>query len=537
MKKPTSLAILVLLGLAAKAAVAQPEPLASIEVIPEHTLGEAYPFWTVTNFTSLQAFIRPETREAIPREHPFMREVNCIRLLGGRDDGMHDFFKGVDAEGRAICDFSLMLAMLDGILECGYTPRIVLDKVPFAMSREQKIERYGNALPPEDFGLYHDYVRQAVSAMIEAFGEREVRTWRFRVATEPDLYPNHWAGTEEEYWKLYDTVVDAVTGLLPEADIGPGNILNPTSFRTIERPLWGLDLIDHAAAGRNRWTAATGSRMTFFSLSWYDRVGERGDVHELSRAIGMIRKRLQQYPEFRDIPVEVAEFMILHDEHRNRLYAGEVSEWSASWLGAVIGQVYRENIRKVHLWDTTTAGVYHPQAHVLAFLEEASGGTRVETVVKSHYRLEGEVGAVAILRQGSLYLLVHHHDARRQADQTAPLYLSIRKPFDSPTGGWRADHRQVDAEHGVFIRQFIEDCQAAGIPMVEGAGRFEGSPFRLFGEEGEALFRQNRDRYAELSNRLMVEVGQPVSEANDRLVLELELPAHSVRMIRMYPAR
>ncbi len=64
--------------------------------------------------------------------------------------------------------------------------------------------------------------------------------------TEPDLRPAHWAGTREEYFAHYDYTVEAVRSVLPDARIGPGNILNPRYSKR-----WGLDIIDHLAKGAN----------------------------------------------------------------------------------------------------------------------------------------------------------------------------------------------------------------------------------------------------------------------------------------------
>ena len=226
--------------------------------------GPAYRFWTVSNFTSQHMFADPEGRQQVRRPRPYIRYVNTVRLMGGRHDGRNAYFKGVRDDGTLDCDFTDLVAYLQGMLDLDLTPRIVLDNVPTAMSEPEELHVYGNTLPPKDEKVWHRYVQLAVQAMVNAFGLDQVRSWRFRVGTEPDLFPGHWSGTKEQYLLHYDATADAVLSVIPDADIGPGNILNPTEAGAnadSTRTRWGLDIIDHAATGTNRWTGKTGTAL------------------------------------------------------------------------------------------------------------------------------------------------------------------------------------------------------------------------------------------------------------------------------------
>jgi xylan 1,4-beta-xylosidase len=242
----------------------------SFQVEPRVPVGECFNFWSIKNFTYQDLFDQPLGREAFRRNHPYTRYINCVRLIGGRGDGKNRWLLRVEADGRQVTDFTGMIRYLRAIQEWGYTPRIVLDNVPTELSAPGRpLHTYGNTYPPTDYGAYHRYLRAAVEAMVQAFGRETVGRWRFRVMTEPDLNPGHWAASKEEFLRLYDYAVDAVTQVLPEADIGPGNILNPVKHRK-----WGLDIIDHCATGRNYRTGQIGTRMRYFSCSWYGAVNE-----------------------------------------------------------------------------------------------------------------------------------------------------------------------------------------------------------------------------------------------------------------------
>ncbi|MCX7017367.1 MAG: hypothetical protein NTW86_33185, partial [Candidatus Sumerlaeota bacterium] len=87
----------------------------TIEVDASKSAGPCYNFWSISNFTSEDMFAQPEMREKIARSHPFMKYVNCVRLLGGRSDGKNEWFKGVDEQGKVVCDFAPLISYLKGI--------------------------------------------------------------------------------------------------------------------------------------------------------------------------------------------------------------------------------------------------------------------------------------------------------------------------------------------------------------------------------------------------------------------------------------
>jgi len=256
-------------------------------------------------------------------------------MLGGREDGLNAWFKGIGKNGEAECDFSGLIKHLQGMQDAGYTPRIVLDNIPTAMSEPGEMATYGNTRPAIDLRVWHSYIQQAIQSMVEAFGMNTVSQWRIRVGTEPDLYPGHWRGTKEEYLRHYDCTVDAVLSVIPNAEVGPGNILNPSikhRVNGIGQNPWGLDIVDHCATGTNTWTGKTGTIMTFLECSWYGQVGR--PIDSINVAIQRMRERLERYPQFMDLPISISEFSILRDEHNYR-GKGDITEWGASWYAAI----------------------------------------------------------------------------------------------------------------------------------------------------------------------------------------------------------
>ena len=507
----------------------------SVVVHTDQSVGQCYAFWTVSNFTSHHMFADPQQRPGIRAQRPKMRQANCVRLLGGRRDGRNRWFLGQGPDGQLRCDFAPMVRYLQGILDGGWTPRIVLDNVPTAMSGDIELHTYGNTHPPKDPWAWHQYVEAAVRTMVRAFGRETVRRWRFRVGTEPDLFPGHWAGTKEDYLRHYDVTVDAVTRVIPDADIGPGNILNPAvggANVASGRPRWGLDIIDHAATGRNYATGKRGTRLRHFSCSWYGQVGKPIDSFEV--AIRRMRERLDRHPQFRGVPVEVAEFGILRDERGRRLMGNEATEWGASWYAAIAERVYALGVAQVHEWAQTTAGIPHPRIHVITMLERMAGGERLAVDVGGE--AYAKCGAIACRKGEALLVLLYNHRPFREPKVAEHVSLRLRGSRLRPGSRWRLSEWSVDRDHGVFLYELYRDCEAAGLTPRPDAPIYGGNAPLRFGTGVRKVLHDHRQKYRKLAALPQTRQDEPLAAGRDGIALELDLPGHSVRLLELRPA-
>lgn len=506
----------------------------TITVHADRRAGECYRFWTVGNCNRPHFFLDPKFRENMKFRTPFVREANLVYLLGGRVQGHNEWFLGVGPNGEPRTDFSGLVAQLRAVIDAGYVPRIVLDNVPFKMSDSPTDNTYGNTAPPADERIWHRYVEAAVQAMVEAFGYETVASWWFRVGTEPDLYPHHWAGTREQYLAHYDFTADAVTRVLPEAKIGPGNILNPAEqeYREVDWEQWGLDIIDHCAVGTNACTGRTGTPMRVFSWSWYGVVGV--PINVFDHAAEKVLERLRRYPQLGEVALEIGEFAVLVDEAGRRIYSGETTEWSASFYAALADRVYSYGIRQMYEWSETTAGILHPRTQVIALLDRMAGGDRVAVDVQG--QSAASCGAVACRQGEKLLLLVYNHRDLRQPKVTERVHLVVRDPRMASGAAWQLSAWTVDETHGVWAYAFAADCEAAGLKPLPAAGFYEGSVTELYGEPGLEVFQRNRDKYARMSVTPCPRDRETVTGDNDRLAIDLEMPGHSVQLIELSPA-
>jgi len=460
------------------------------------------------------------------------------KLARGGDDGRVGIDLGATAlrvaqfrpDGSLDVDFAGLIEQLRACLDQHYTPWIVLDNVPYPMSDPPTEASYGNTAPPASEEVWHRYVTEAIEAVVAEFGKETVRQWWFRVGTEPDLCPGHWAGTKEQWFAHYDYTVDAVTRILPDVRIGPGNILNPVGgeYGTQHDNLWGLDVIDHCATGRNACTGQTGTRLDWFSCSWYGRIGV--PVSMFDKAVELMRSRLDRYEQFTNAPIIIGEFTVLHDETGTRLFSGDTTEWSASFYAAIADRVYTHAVEKVYEWHHATDGVLHPKGHVITMLERMAGGKRLE--VTPALTPDRDCGVIASRQDDALYLLVYRHTTGREAEPEQIFTVTV------DAQGLDADgltEWTVDATRAAWARTFDADCRAAGVAPLPKAGRYEGGIEKAYGRRGLPVWRANRDRYAALSVLPQTQE-TTVNAADGKLTLTGAMPSHTVRLLRL-PSR
>ncbi|TWU38313.1 GH39 family glycosyl hydrolase [Novipirellula artificiosorum] len=500
----------------------------------DSAVGECHNFWSICNYTSQHMFADPRYEEIARRDKPFMKYVNCVRLLGGRQDGRNEWFKGVDKNGKLDCEFSGMVQYLRGIQDAGYTPRIVLDNIPTAMSEPGALAKYGNTRPARDLKVWHEYVRQAVTAMVDAFGVETVSEWRFRVGTEPDLYPGHWQGTKEEYLHHYDCTVDAVCSVLPNVEIGPGNVLNPAHADRVngagQKP-WGLDIVDHCATGTNTWTGKVGTRICFLECSWYGAVGK--SIDSLDVAIQRMRDRLARYPKLSNLPVSIAEFAILQDEHGRRLYSGDITEWGASWYAAIADQVYELDVPQVHEWAQATAGILHPRTSVIAMLQRMQGGQRLSVTVAADGA--ARAGALGCIKDGSYYILLYNHRPWRTPSIPEQIDLTLKAKRLATGDKWTVSQWGIDKDHGVFAHQLYADCEQAGILPLPDSPLYGGNVALRFGSAASKILASNRSTYVQRARPAELQQKEPLSVADGAVQLTIDMPGHSVRLLVLTP--
>jgi xylan 1,4-beta-xylosidase len=132
-----------------------------------------------------------------------------IRMHGLLTDDMGVYKE--DGKGNPSYNYQYIDVLYDYILSIGMKPFVELGFMPNALaSGSQAIFWWrGNTTPPKDYAKWEALIRNLTLHFTERYGPQEVKTWYFEVWNEPNL-SGFWAGTQQDYFKLYASSVKAI---------------------------------------------------------------------------------------------------------------------------------------------------------------------------------------------------------------------------------------------------------------------------------------------------------------------------------------
>jgi xylan 1,4-beta-xylosidase len=501
------------------------DPAKIVTINTGSIMGPMYSFWSTRPMVNQTRFNNANFRAAIEDIKPYVTSYNLVRVLGGRTDNLNTFYQGVDASGNIITDFSGLITSMNNFMLTGFKPRIVLDNVPWDMSLPKVIDTFGNSKPPNDYTLWRQYINAFLQTLVDEFGMEEVKTWRFRVATEPNYSPNHWRGTKEDYFKHYDITVDEVLNVIPDAIVGPGNLL------TEGAATYTTELIDHCANGVNYATGATGTKMDFFSISYYEKIDQ--NTVKLPGVAELYRTKLNSYSQFSNIPFDIQEFGMLRDENGIRgLSLSDATELGASWYATIADMAYQYGITEIYDWGQEVEASSLPQGrkNVTSMLQMMEGGSRVEAMAN----INGYAGVIPVVKNEKIYVLVYNHNPSRTSTSSKTLYPKIEGGQVDGADKWVMNEWTVDETHGVFMHELYDDVIAAGIATKN--GRIYGNrPSDYFEDGWKDVLNANLPKYEMMAELPQTVTDSIVEKSNGNITLKVELTPHSVKLIELTP--
>lgn len=496
-----------------------------VTINTEDVAGVLYPYWNTRPMINQDRFNNANFRNSLEEIKSYTTHYNLVRMLGGRKDNKNEFYKGVDSSGKIITDFTELITSMRNFMTTGFKPRLVLDNVPWEMVENKVVNTFGNSDPPDNYELWNQYIKAFLQALIDEFGYDEVKTWRLRVGTEPNFVPGHWTGTKEQYFRHYDETVAAVTSVIPEIEIGPGNVVLNQSASN-----WGMDIIDHCGGGINYVTGQRGTQMDFFAFSYYEFL--RGETVNLDGHMTTANARLNQYPQFVDIPLDIQEFGILVDEFGNGDGSlNDATEYGGSWLATISEVVYRQNMSEIYEWGYGAEGLDDPRRHVIELLRKMEGGSRLNV----QGSLSGFSGVIPSATDGKIYLFVYNHEPVRTSTKGKTISPKITGSMVAGVDNWTMNEWTIDREHGEFMHDLYNDLEAAGVGKIAG-GRIFGTRLRDYWQDDwETLFESNKSKYEELAKLPQTMSNEPVATSDNAIQLEIALTSHSVKLIELTP--
>jgi len=150
----------------------------------------------------------------------------CRQELGFR----HVRFHGLLSDGVGTCvrhggqlihSFFNADRIVDFLLSIDMRPFVELSFMPTALASGQAtlFSYRANVTPPADYREWAELIRRLTHHWIDCYGAEEVRRWYFEVWNEPNLLA-FWAGTQEDYFKLYRYTVEAIKGVDSRLRVG-----------------------------------------------------------------------------------------------------------------------------------------------------------------------------------------------------------------------------------------------------------------------------------------------------------------------------
>ena len=145
-----------------------------------------------------------------------------IRMHGLLTDDMAVYRE--DNKGNPEYNYMYIDVLFDYLHSIGMKPFVELGFMPGGLASGNKTIFWwrGNVTPPKDYNKWAELVRNLTEHFTERYGAEEVKTWYFEVWNEPNL-DGFWAGTQDEYFKLYSYSAKAIKSVNPAYRVGgPG---------------------------------------------------------------------------------------------------------------------------------------------------------------------------------------------------------------------------------------------------------------------------------------------------------------------------
>ena len=146
-------------------------------------------------------------------------DFKYIRMHGLLTDDMAVYRE--DSKGNPEYNYQYIDVLYDYLLSIGIKPFVELGFMPSAMASGSKTIFWwkGNVTPPKDYKKWEGLIYNLTQHFTERYGTAEVKTWYFEVWNEPNL-KDFWAGTQQEYFKLYEHAAKAIKSVNKDYKVG-----------------------------------------------------------------------------------------------------------------------------------------------------------------------------------------------------------------------------------------------------------------------------------------------------------------------------
>ncbi len=488
------IALLVIAGLAARAAAADGSFPVTITVDAGRPQGELKPIWRFFGADEPNYATMKDGRKLLAElgrlgaPPVYFRAHNLLTTGDGTPAlkwGSTNAYTE-DAQGRPVYDWRILDRIFDAYRDRGLKPYAQIGFMPKALSVKPEPYQHewrpglpynkvytGWAHPPRDYAKWGELVFQWVKHSIERYGRAEVESWYWEVWNEPNIA--YWQATPEEFHKLHDYAVDAVRRALPTARVGGPDTAGGAGGRFL------ADFLEHCLRGTNYATGKTGTPIDFLSfhakgaprvVDGHVQMGLARQLQTIDGAMAVIAS----FPELKARPIVIGESDpegcaacqgpqlgyrngTMYSSYTAASFAREPElaakhgvnlEGALTWAFEFEDQPYFAGFRAL-----ATGGLDLPVLNVFRMFGKM-GGKRVaarssadpglEAIVRDGVRGTPDVSALAGLEPRKLSVLLwHYHDDDVPGPEAAVTLALTGLPV--ARGEARLQHYRIDETH------------------------------------------------------------------------------------------
>lgn len=140
-----------------------------------------------------------------------------------------------DGSGKPFYTWTNYDSIMDYIVSLGWKPIIELSFMPSALASGPTTTCWyngvpANVTPPKDYVKWKNLVTEIIKHSKERYGAEEIESWRWEVWNEPDIKPQFFTGSEDDYFRMYDYAAEGAIAADPDVRIGgPATALSDTA--------------------------------------------------------------------------------------------------------------------------------------------------------------------------------------------------------------------------------------------------------------------------------------------------------------------
>jgi hypothetical protein len=479
----------------------------------EH-VGEVFDFFDVSVRT------QNASANSIPAKFGRRAKVNTVRMLGGffNRDVEADTYKWNGKE--YVYDFAQATKRIDTWLEKDWDIfQIVLDNPPWAFQRGYKFVAkangkdylqedargvYGNVLPPNDPIAWNNYISAFIQHLIDTYGKETVMSWRFRIGSEIDTRPQHWAATRQEFFEHYKNTVEAVHSVLPNVKVGVQ--FREASFkgRYVD---YTSNTEDAYAPHFIKWAKANNIHYDFVAISYYPHIHKSKELN-MEHVYEHDMAPIKEHPDWNlDASFEIHEFKLISKMQRAGFVSVSTSH-SSAFFAMLSKLVLEKKVSEIFQWGNARNGDYISEAMTQLALHSMLGNQ----IFRSHVLGESKIAGNNINgiftqtpdKAGFDILLFNFNadDLSYQASEHVNIVLNVDIPMESEilyrVANIDASNNHID----MFYAQFAEKLTLE----TEGGWLIHdihptAAPNKRLNQAGQNAFKKAKKAYGK-SNQL-----------------------------------